>query len=447
MRILHYSLGFPPFRTGGLTKFCMDLMKEQAKEGNEVALLWPGKLCHGNKKTEVRKKDAEKVGEFIIGSFEVINPLPVSYDEGINNIDVFTDEGEEGVYRNYLTSYMPDVIHIHTLMGLHLAFLKAAKGLGIRLVFTTHDFFPICPKVTLFRNGCICESAKECSICPACNGTALSLKKMRLLQSPLYRKMKDTPLVKKLRKQHRDDYLGERQDAGETVDTILTPGDYIKLRAYYEFMIRLMDIVHYNSNVTKNVYEEYMGDLNCRVIPISHSDIEDRRKKKEFSDELIRIRYLGPYSSLKGFFNIKNALDKLWIEKQTFRLDIHFVFENKPEYIRLHERYAYSELESILDDTDILITPSAGYETFGYTVLEALSYGVPVITTCNVGAKDIIAPGAGIIVNDLSGDELYETIKDLNAGKLREMNDVILSDQIIIRMSDVAKQIEEKCYT
>ena len=32
MKILHYSLGFPPYRSGGLTKFSMDLMREQIRE-------------------------------------------------------------------------------------------------------------------------------------------------------------------------------------------------------------------------------------------------------------------------------------------------------------------------------------------------------------------------------------------------------------------------------
>ena len=44
MKILHYSLGFPPYRSGGLTKFCMDLMEQQIKDGHEVALLWPGAI-------------------------------------------------------------------------------------------------------------------------------------------------------------------------------------------------------------------------------------------------------------------------------------------------------------------------------------------------------------------------------------------------------------------
>ena len=44
MRILHYSLGFPPYRTGGLTKFTMDLMRQQVKDGHIVTLLWPGEM-------------------------------------------------------------------------------------------------------------------------------------------------------------------------------------------------------------------------------------------------------------------------------------------------------------------------------------------------------------------------------------------------------------------
>ncbi len=44
MKVLHYALGFPPYRSGGLTKFCVDLMIQQKKEGHTVAMLWPGQM-------------------------------------------------------------------------------------------------------------------------------------------------------------------------------------------------------------------------------------------------------------------------------------------------------------------------------------------------------------------------------------------------------------------
>lgn len=36
MKIIHYFLGFPPYRSGGLTKYAFDLMKAQVNDGHEV---------------------------------------------------------------------------------------------------------------------------------------------------------------------------------------------------------------------------------------------------------------------------------------------------------------------------------------------------------------------------------------------------------------------------
>ena len=115
MKILHYALGFPPYRTGGLTKYCTDLMLTQVEQGHEVELLWPGKIAIIKKQTEIHK--GKNWNE--IESFEIINPLPVSLDEGILDVDAYTKNTDETVYYKFLQDYAPDAIHIHTLMGLH----------------------------------------------------------------------------------------------------------------------------------------------------------------------------------------------------------------------------------------------------------------------------------------------------------------------------------------
>ena len=66
-------------------------------------------------------------------------------------------------------------------------------------------------------------------------------------------------------------------------------------------------------------------------------------------------------------------------------------------YMNAHERYNYDDLQTIFENTDVLIAPSILYETFGFTVLEALSYGVPVIISGNVGAKDILLKEAELL--------------------------------------------------
>lgn len=171
MNILHYALGFPPYRSGGLTKLCIDLMEQQVKEGHTVAMLWPGQMGVVNQKVAIKNHENAKLNGQSILSFEVINPLPVSLDEGIADIAAFTKNVDAEAYRRLLDNFQPDVIHVHTLMGLHKNFIEVAKDKKIRLVFTAHDFFPICPKVTMFRQGAVCDCVQKCeSWYLSCNG-------------------------------------------------------------------------------------------------------------------------------------------------------------------------------------------------------------------------------------------------------------------------------------
>ncbi len=77
----------------------------------------------------------------------------------------------------------------------------------------------------------------------------------------------------------------------------------------------------------------------------------------------------------------------------------------KPYITYQQDGYPYSQLEAIFDNTDLLVAPSLCYETFGFTVLEALSYGVPVLVSGNVGAGDF--------VNDMYGAVFNTDLKDI----------------------------------
>lgn len=445
MRILHYALGFPPYRSGGLTKFCVDLMVQQAKEGNKVAMLWPGQMGFINKKTTIKKHENVKLRSQSIQSFEIINPLPVPFDEGIADIASFTEDAGENTYEKLLDVIQPDVIHVHTLMGLHKNLLYIAKSKNIRMVFTAHDFFPICPKVTMFRGGAVCGNVQNCEECGVCNATALSLNKIKILQSPLYRVLKDSSVVKRLRKQHRDGYLSE-STVVDSAKPVGTAKDYKNLRNYYYSLLKLMDIIHYNSSVTKNIYEAaFELSSNC-IVSITHSDIKDNRRVRDYQDGRLRIRYLGPNGKAKGFFLLKTALDELWSKQQSFCLDVHFTPTEMSPYIKTHNRYSYADLEKIFDETDILVVPSIWYETFGFTVLEALSYGVPVVLSGTVGAKDILAEDAGIVVEDISSEKLCEIFCNITQTGLKKMNKAIVEKQSIMQIEDMSEKIEKMCY-
>ena len=434
MKILHYALGFPPYRTGGLTKYCMDLMLQQKNKGHEVAMMWPGAFSLTGHFVRL-KKDKKTVENDKIDSFEVINPLPVPLDEGIAFTEEFTKKcPNPKAYKEFLEEYKPDAIHIHTLMGLHKEFVKAAKKLEIPVVFTSHDYFGICPKVTMFRDDKICDG--DCSNCFKCNENALSIKKIKILQSRLYRTLKDTAVVKKLRKAHRQEFFdeekGEHNEAFEKMVLDGAENRYDKLRKYYMSILSLVDTIHFNSTVTESVYKKFLPkDTNGKVINISHNNIADNRKAKNFDSKELRITYLAPAKNFKGYGIMKQALDEIWIQNSH---DVHLTMYNEAvtnaPYITVNDRFEYSELGNIFDNTDVLIMPSVWYETFGFTVLEALSYGVPVIVSKNVGAKDLLDDGKYGMIVEPTVQGVKNAVLELinNREKLSWYNNNIVKD-------------------
>ena len=411
-----------------MTKYCTDLMLEQVEQGNEVSLLWPGEIRILAEKTKIKNRKKWNG----IGSFEIINPLPVPLDEGIADIDVYTKAVDEGIYEEFLKAQKLDAIHIHSLMGLHKEFLMAAHKLGIRTVFTSHDYFGICPKVTLYHDGVVCDNDHHCSDCVQCNQTALSLKKIMVLQSPIYRKVKNTAIVKAMRKRHRQEFFDDAADTkNEAVETGNVASDYIRLRQYYVSMLEMVDIIHFNSSVSKKVYERYIHPKNSVVLPITHRDIRDHRHRKDFHHERLRITYLGPAKPFKGFQFLIGVLDQIWDEgSQNFELHLYSETSVSRPYITHKQNgYPYSQLEEIFDATDLLVVPSQWYETFGFTVLEALSYGVPILVGDKVGAQDLI--NKEFLFR--SEDEIEEKIK-----RLSENREMLIDENACI--------IEEKRY-
>jgi len=368
----------------------MDLMQAQHVAGNRVAMLWPGRMHLSSPRSRIlehRLVDG-------IGNLELVNPLPVPLDEGIADVAAYTAPREPEPFEAFFACLAPDVLHVHTLMGLPVEALQAAKRQGIRIVFSSHDFFGICPRVTLFRDGHACEDDDGCARCAACNRGALSLAKIRLLQSPAYRLLKDAPWMRALRRRHRRGVHAPEIPQSLAVSTTKTAPCFQALRTYYMRMFALVDAFHFNSTLTRDVYRRYIDAPVGAVLPATHAGLRDHRRQKAFSDSL-RIAYMGPCMPYKGFFALKAALDAAYAAgRRDFTLDVFAPCPAPSPYMRLRDAYRHADLPEIFGRVDLLVAPSQCYETFGLTVAEALSHAVPVLATEHVGAKDLLGDGA-----------------------------------------------------
>lgn len=442
MRILHYFLGFPPYRTGGLTRFACDLMETQSVNGNEVMAVWPGEMKILSKKTQFKKHKTRKN----IQNYEMINPLPVSLDEGISNIDSFCKEFDPLCFEKFLKKVKPEVFHIHTLMGLPKEFVEKANELGIRTVFTTHDYFGICPKVTLFTGGNVCDNDFNCLLCEQCNKNALSNTKIILLQSPLYRLLKNSVIVRCLRKKHRMEYYDSSLvQIDKSFNNLEKSDSYIKLRNYYKNILEKVEIIHYNSYLTKKIFEKYIKPKSGKVITISHKNIRDNKKIFELRQgNIVRMAMLAPPTTIKGFDYLKSVLDRIWDSgNRNFTLKVYgyVAADKKSEYLQVvEEGFDNNCLEDVFKEVDIVVVPSIWYETFGFTVLEALSYGIPVIVTDRVGASCIVGD-AGIIVRANDSNDLEKQIIELSVQKVKELKIKAQNNTCVKLWDDFVKEM------
>lgn len=177
MRILHYTLGFSPYRSGGLVKYAKDLMQTQMKLGHLAVALYPGGTSLFEKSCHVHW-DKTYDG---IRSFEMTNPLPVPLMYGVKDTETATNLKNLDTYsfECLLDNLKPEVFHVHTLMGLPLEYLQIVHVQGIRIVYTSHDYFGLCPKVNFINQDgevCLGASADRCAVCNAHAKSAMFLK-------------------------------------------------------------------------------------------------------------------------------------------------------------------------------------------------------------------------------------------------------------------------------
>ena len=185
--IVHYTLGIYPIRIGGLNKYATDLMREQRKKMEVVALM-PGPWRPWKRGCYIKeKRTKDTVRQFVMYN---VHPLPLFY--GIKTPSDFMDKHiDKDSFESFFAEVQPKVLHLHTLMGLPEEVLSFFKDKGVRIIYTSHDYFGICPKVNLInRSGVLCDGPLA-ERCVSCNASAPSTLFLRLRNSNIVLKSKD----------------------------------------------------------------------------------------------------------------------------------------------------------------------------------------------------------------------------------------------------------------
>lgn len=381
MKILHYTLGLPPSRSGGLVEYVHDLAEAQTKIGNQVILLYPGMIRPFHKNMDIVRDYNKNMSGIDLYSLNNCFPLPLF--NGIKNPRDFMKKTSATPFHDFLSKVNPDVIHIHTFMGMPIEFLEAAKKLNIFLVYTTHDYFGLAPEPNFFFDGKSYDDANSVINWINASKNSLPTWKLKLFQSKSY------PYIRTLfRRVHVS--RGKNKSKKNMAIDINTIEMYKELKKYYRRMFQLIDVFHFNSKEAEEVYRNNLGkNIKGKVENITvdlDSDIIFHDSNN------IRIGYIGPNKEYKGFKDFIKIVNQL---RSYNGLNYEFLtygyFPTK-EYDGISQRGKFDSknLNKVFSNIDILIVPSKWKETFGLVVVEALYFNTEVFVSNNVGAKDLL---------------------------------------------------------
>lgn len=465
MNILHYFLGFPPFHSGGLMIYARDLAIEQLNNGNNVVMLMPGKYDVGDNKSEI--KYFSKVKKLPI--YQIINGLPVSRG-GIHNPKIFMKQVSDNNYEQFLIDMKIDIVHVHSFIGLPREFILIAKELNIKTFYTSHDYYGICPTINLFKhNNYQCKDYNgglECVKCNESSNESLEIKRRNRCftkRDILLRKIYTVKFINKSYKHlksmifkkngiysvsdsQKQTYINNNQSFNDEKSKL-----YVKLREYYIGLINSIDVLIFNSNTSMKEYSKYVNlkDKEHYIVHVTHKNIKDKRINSNdlrIGPGKIHFTFMGGLNIKKGFFDLLETFEK--IKKRYKNWDINIYGDDSmidvngydSEFYQFNGSYTHNELSNIFKKTDILIIPSKWKETFGFIGLEALSYGVPVLCSDNVGFSDLINPDEdGLIYNDINDNQhLYYSIVNLleKPKQIEKLTESVLRKEFTFGMSE-----------
>lgn len=401
MRILHWLLGFD--RAGGLNRYAADLARAQAKRGDIVFAFCPeGSLLPKRRAAIRRRRDRDGVVRFAL-----TGGRPVPLLEGVRDPEALLHPRNvlsEETIRAFLDETSPDVVHVHTWMGFPEELLPELRRRRIALVFTTHDYFALCPRVNFIDGaGRLCAAPSD-ETCSRCNRNAPSSRFLALRNAPLLLRCKSwlRPLLA-LRARNRRSAAPTQEDRpreSKHAEPAVTTKRYLALVERQKELLLACGRIHFNSEATRAVYARFLPELQGSTIPIAHAGISDRRRARTANPKCVRLCFIGAETPYKGLPMLEEILRDLWNRGvRNWSLDVWGTPvrdaqdatnpANAPA-IRRRGSFRPEDEESVFQNADLLVVPSICNETFGFVVAEALSFGLPVLCSDMVGAKILL---------------------------------------------------------
>lgn len=252
-------------------------------------------------------------------------------------------------FLRYLERIAPEVVHAHSLQGFGGGLVTAARSLGIPTVVTMHDFWWFCGRQFLVDADLHpCSLVAKAGVCPCEVGA-------------VWRERRETALAAHL----------------QMADLVLAPSGSLA------------------EALVANGVDPHRIRVDENGMPGAERLAHSWRAPTTRADGTVRFLYAGGAHPLKGCTVLIEAATRLasvpgWSLDMYGFADDHDLSVPSHLPIRLHRGYPAERTMEVMHDHDVLVLPSLARESYSLTCREALSAGLPVVTSDTPGPMEVI---------------------------------------------------------
>lgn len=163
--------------------------------------------------------------------------------------------------------------------------------------------------------------------------------------------------------------------------------------------LALADVIFVASSFTKKTLKEYSGNLpEIKVVPYGFPPANNQKEYKPLVNRKLKVLFVGGLSQRKGISYLFEAVEGLEDKVELTIVGQKAVANCKALNLALEKHtwipsLSHNQVLACMREHDVFVFPSL-FEGFGLVITEAMSQGVPVITTERTAGPDLIGDGA-----------------------------------------------------
>jgi len=385
MRLCLVAHAFPPHERAGVENYTAALAAAFAARGHRVLVFAPYSVAE---LPDLSLRREERDGYEITW----LNVLRTPADPA----EALDPPGLADRFAAWLDVERPELVHLQHMVKLGLGFAERAAERGLPVVYTAHDYYPICHRFTLLRPDLArCETLGDPAVCARCD---LALAVLNTI--PALGDYHQGAFAKSLPAAKRSALTAVL--AGDVERSGLHPNEWREAALRRAKLDRRRAAVYGGLDLILAPTEFLAERLRAGglrkdrivVLPYGiHTGHLARARAVERPRTPLRIGYVGSMTKHKGvhvlleaFAGLERPAELLVFGDSTDRV---FADAMRARTLALggkwHGAFDARELAGVLERVDVLVVPSIWVENQPLAIREAFAAGVPVVAS-RVGA-------------------------------------------------------------